>query len=80
LHRKAEDRKIGAENVPQIELRRHDAHNVNAEKRQVTSIFCPDNRFQKLLDSNPETRVQTFCNEWLGMPPATTTIEFTPTM
>jgi hypothetical protein len=80
LHRKAESKKVEADNVARVELRRHDAQKVNADKRQTTSLFCPDDRFQMLLDSNPAARIQTFCNEWLGVPAATTTIEYIPTM
>jgi hypothetical protein len=75
--RKATSKK--AENVPQIELR-NEAQNVHANKRQITTLSCPDDRFQQLLDSNPDGRVQTFCNDWLGVPAATTTVEYTPTM
>jgi hypothetical protein len=78
LHRKVENKKVEA--VAQIELRRNEVQNANAEKRQVTSLFCPDDRFQSILDSNPDARVQTFCNDWLGIPAAVTTIEYTPTM
>jgi hypothetical protein len=75
--RKAASKK--AETVPQIELR-NEAQNVHANKRQTTSLFCPDDLFKLLLGSNPDNRVQTFCNEWLGVPAATTTVEYTPTM
>jgi hypothetical protein len=79
LHRKADSKKAAGESVAQIELRT-EAHNVHAEKRQTISLYCPDDRFKHLLDSNPDGRVQTFCNEWLGVPAATTTVEYTPTM
>jgi hypothetical protein len=79
LHRKADSKRVDGESIPQIELRR-EAQNAPAEKRQTTSLFCPDDRFQSLLDSNPDGRVQTFCNEWLGVPAATTTVEYASTM
>ena len=43
-------------------------------------LDCPDDRWQQLLDNNPPDRVATFCNEWLGIGPATTVVEWTPTM
>lgn len=50
-------------------------------KRQDPEVLnCPSDRWQDLLDSNPENRVVTFCNEWLGIEPATSVIEITPTV
>jgi hypothetical protein len=80
LHRKVDSKKQEVENVAQPELRRNEAQNLNIEKRQTTSLYCPDDRWQQFLDSNPEARVQAFCNEWLGLAPATTVVEYTPTM
>jgi len=52
-----------------------------AWKRQgVETLDCPNDRWQQLLDNNPQDRVVTFCNEWLGISPATTVLEVTPTM
>lgn len=45
----------------------------------VTLLNCPNDRFEQMLDNNPSERVKTFCNEWLGIPPATITVEVTPT-
>ena len=51
------------------------------EKRQdPQELDCPDDRWQQMLDNNPSDRVATFCNEWLGIGPATTVVEWTPTM
>ena len=51
------------------------------EKRQDSQeLECPNDRWQQLLDSNPTDRVVTFCNEWLGIGPATEVVEWTPTM
>ncbi|KAL6709912.1 hypothetical protein ACN47E_000697 [Coniothyrium glycines] len=52
------------------------------KKRQgeVTELNCPNDRWEKMLDSNPDDRVKTFCNEWLGIGPATVTQEVTPTI
>jgi hypothetical protein len=37
-------------------------------------------RYQKFLDSNSPEAVGAFCNSWLGTPPATTVVEYTPTV
>lgn len=50
------------------------------EKRQDQELECINDRWQDMLDNNPVDRVKTFCNEWLGIAPATTVIEWTPTM
>ncbi|CAO2647646.1 Nn.00g085680.m01.CDS01 [Neocucurbitaria sp. VM-36] len=51
------------------------------EKRQdAQELDCPDDRWQQMLDNNPPDRVATFCNEWLGIGPATTVVEWTPTI
>jgi len=62
-----------------VELRRHEAQDLN-EKRQTTELFCPNDRYEQFLNNNPDPSVQTFCNEWLGLAPATTVIEYVPTM
>lgn len=33
-----------------------------------------------LLNDESDDAIQTFCNKWLGLPPATTEVDFTPTM
>jgi hypothetical protein len=49
------------------------------EKRQG-QLVCPNDDYQKFLDSNPPDAVATFCNSWLGIPPATTVVEYIPTV
>jgi hypothetical protein len=62
------------------ELRRHSHRVGDLGKRQEEELDCSENRYQQFLDENPPDRIQTFCNEILGMGPATTVIEYTPTM
>ncbi|KAJ4377994.1 hypothetical protein N0V83_000824 [Neocucurbitaria cava] len=52
----------------------------NVVERQDQVLDCPDDRWQQILDNNPPDRVMTFCNEWLGIGPATTVVEWTPTI
>jgi hypothetical protein len=80
LHRKSASRAQDAKNVAPVELRRNHAQADTLEKRQETELYCPDDRWQEFLNSNPENRIETFCNEWLGIAPATTVLEYTPTM
>jgi hypothetical protein len=47
-------------------------------KRQAT-LICPNDRFEQFLDGRPQEQVATFCNDWLGIPPRTVTVESTPT-
>lgn len=75
LHRKNDAHVQNEINVAPIELRAN-----SFEKRQDTVLDCSENRFQDLLDSNPADRVMTFCNEWLGIAPATVVEQVTPTM
>lgn len=50
-------------------------------KRQGDIILdCPDNQFAALLDNNPDSIVESFCNDWLDLAPATVVSEVTPTM
>jgi hypothetical protein len=62
------------------ELRRHSHRVGDLRKRQEEELDCSENRYQQFLDENPPDRIQTFCNEILGMSPATAVIEYTPTM
>jgi hypothetical protein len=62
-----------------IELRQSGAQN-KFDKRQETELVCPDDRYQEFLDNNPKDRIETFCNEWLGISPTTVVVEYTPTM
>lgn len=49
------------------------------EKRQ-NQLVCPNDRWEAFLDSVPTNSVSTFCNDYLGIPPATTVVEYTPTV
>ncbi|KAF2998640.1 hypothetical protein E8E13_007600 [Curvularia kusanoi] len=51
-------------------------------KRQNDGIVldCPNDQFAALLSNNPDSAVETFCNDWLNLAPATTTIDVTPTV
>ncbi|KAF9697700.1 hypothetical protein EKO04_004461 [Ascochyta lentis] len=50
-------------------------------KRQGDVILdCPDNQFAALLDNNPDNSVESFCNDWLNLAPATVVSEVTPTV
>lgn len=68
-----------------VQLEARTAHSGSLDsifkKRQdAQELECPNDRWQAMLDSNPADRVATFCNEWLGLEPATTVVEWTPTM
>jgi hypothetical protein len=63
-----------------IELRQNGAQHNKFDKRQETELVCPDDRYQEFLDNNPQERIKTFCNEWLGISPTTVVVEYTPTM
>jgi hypothetical protein len=80
LHRKVDSQKQEVDQVAAVELRRHEARDLGVEKRQTTALYCSSDRYQLFLDSNPTGNIQTFCNEWLGLAPATTVVEYTPTM
>ena len=49
-------------------------------KRQDQILDCPNNQFATLLSNNPDNVVETFCNDWLNLAPATVVAEVTPTM
>lgn len=80
LHRKVDSKEQEVDQVAAVELRRHEAQDIDLEKRQTTQLFCPNDRYQEFLDSNAPDRIQTFCNEWLGLAPATIVTEYRPTM
>ncbi|KAI8931729.1 hypothetical protein NX059_011372 [Plenodomus lindquistii] len=64
------------------DARRGVALHGHLDKRQNSSetvLDCSNDRWQELLDSNAEDRIETFCNEWLDISPATSVIEVTPT-
>jgi hypothetical protein len=78
LYHKIDTKKTKVEHAP-VELRRHEAQELNG-KRQTTELLCPDDRYAQFLDNNPDESVQTFCNEWLNLAATTTVVEYTPTM
>ncbi|UPX20391.1 uncharacterized protein EKO05_0010623 [Ascochyta rabiei] len=50
-------------------------------KRQGdVTLDCPDDQFATLLSNNPDSTVETFCNDWLNIPPTTVISEVTPTV
>jgi hypothetical protein len=79
VRRKADSNVHQAEHVA-IELRHEGAQPNRLDKRQQTELICPNDRYQEFLDSNPEDRIKTFCNEWLGIGPTMVVVEYTPTM
>lgn len=80
LHRKKDGHSIEEQRVePLLNAPGGTAESAN-EKRQDQELECINDRWQDMLDNNPVDRVKTFCNEWLGIAPATTVIEWTPTM
>jgi hypothetical protein len=72
--------KKDARKETQPELRRHEAQDIVLGKRDVVSLYCPNDRYQEFLDNNPPSNVQTVCNQLLGLPPRTITVESTPTL
>lgn len=79
LHRKAEEH---------AEVKRVAADEAQGEwswrgifgKRQDLILDCPDDQFAALLNNAPNSDVESFCNDWLNLPPATVTTEVTPTV
>jgi len=67
-------------NAPAQEVYRGARRGLTPDKRQEEVLDCPDNDYQALLDSNPKSRIATFCNRWLDIEPATTVLEVTPTL
>ncbi|KAK1916631.1 hypothetical protein P3342_012256 [Pyrenophora teres f. teres] len=55
------------------------SYNGVPEKRQ-DQLMCPNDQWQAFLDSVPKNGVTVFCNDYLGIPPATTVVEYTPTV
>jgi hypothetical protein len=49
-------------------------------KRQDQILDCPNDNFAFLLDNNPDSSVERFCNDWLNIAPATVVSEVTPTV
>lgn len=48
------------------------------EDEPFTELDCPtDDLYIEILDSAPSTAVQTFCNRFLDIPPATVTVTYT---
>jgi hypothetical protein len=63
-----------------MELRHNGAHVNSFNKRQPATLICPDDTYARILSDSPDERVETFCNEWLGIAPATVTVDVTPTV
>jgi hypothetical protein len=78
LYHKVDGEKAKVEDAP-VEMRRHAAEDFD-EKRQTTELFCPNDSYARILNNNPPESVQSFCNDWLELAPATTVIEYVPTM
>jgi hypothetical protein len=78
LYHKADKKDARKETQP--ELRRHEAQALNLEKRDVVSLYCPDDNYRQFLDNNPPSNVQTVCNQLLGLSPTTETVDYTPTV
>ena len=79
LQRKAE------EHAEVKRLTTHDAQNNWSWKnilgrRQDQVLDCPNDQFASLLSNNPDNSVETFCNDWLNIPPTTLVVEVTPTV
>jgi hypothetical protein len=79
LHQSSDNKSDKAE-LAHDELRRHSHRVGDLGKRQEEELDCSENRYQEFLDENPPDRIQTFCNEILGMGPATTVVEYMPTV
>lgn len=68
-----QERGLKADNA----IRRSDKGAAGEEQQ---ALDCPNDRWQEFLDANPSPRIQTFCNEWLGLGPATSVVEVAPTV
>jgi hypothetical protein len=82
LHRKSAGDIEQARGLDSVQVPRAAPVDGNVKKRQgeTTELECPNDRWEQMLDANPDDRVKTFCNEWLGISPATVVEEVTPTM
>lgn len=70
-------------NKPAQELYREARRGLTPDKRQNPGeevLDCPDTEYQRLLDTNPRSRIVTVCNALLGLDPVTTVVEVTPTL
>jgi len=80
LHRKHDEHFGQRDNAryPVYQPRRA-SHEGVADKRH-NQLVCPSDQWQAFLDSVPKDGVTIFCNDYLGIPPATTVVEYTPTV
>lgn len=54
--------------------------NLVGKRQRDVILNCPDDQFAALLSNNSADSVETFCNDWLNMAPATIYSEVTPTI
>jgi len=80
LNRRADEHVQDGKGLAHTELRRGLKDGGVFAKRQEEELDCSQDRFSEFLNANPEERIETFCNEWLGIEPATLVVEYTPTM
>jgi hypothetical protein len=80
-HRADEQAQDSGEVAP-VELRRRWPHAAVFARRQEQEeeLNCTDDWFSEFLNANPSPRIETFCNHWLDIQPATVVEEVTPTM
>lgn len=80
LHRKAEEH-AEVKRVAANEAQDHWSWKNFFGKRQDDVVLdCPNDQFADLLRNNPDSSVESFCNDWLNIPPTTIYQEVTPTM
>ena len=79
LHRNAEEH-VEVKRISVDDAQNHWAWRNIFGKRQDQILDCPNNQFASLLGNNPDSSVESFCNDWLNMPPATVVSEVTPTV
>lgn len=80
VHRKAEEH-VEVKRVAATEAQGHWSWRNLFGKRQDDEILdCPNDQFATLLSNNPDDTVESFCNDWLNIPPATIIEEVTPTV
>lgn len=54
--------------------------NILGKRQGDTILDCPNDQYAALLNNNPNANIETFCNDWLNIAPATVTSEVTPTL
>lgn len=62
-------------------LRRWPLSNIFAKRQNATELdWTTTDLYKNILDDGAPSDIQTFCNIWLGIPPATAVVDYTPTM